>query len=76
MLKGMSLEATGGMQAGAQKSTRHFMLIKDNVRSLQKALKVLRKIKGKVEEVVARVAVCPKETKPFENSLFGYQKLR
>ena len=53
MLKGMSLEATGGMQAGAQKSTRHFMLIKDNVRSLQKALKVLRKIKGKVGEVVA-----------------------
>ena len=39
-----------------KKSTRHFMLIKDNVRSLQKALKVLRKIKGKVktgEEVVA-----------------------
>lgn len=44
------------MQAGAQKSTRHFMLIKENVRSLQQALKVLRKIKGKVkegEEVVA-----------------------
>jgi len=33
-----------------KKSTRHFMLIKDQAKSLQQALKVLRKIKGRVKK--------------------------
>jgi len=43
-------------QLSFKKSTHHFTLIKDHVKSLQKALKVLRKIKGRVkkeEEVAA-----------------------